>query len=93
MTTTSLNRIIKVDRLLTYDVISCNVHFKMFHHNPNAKYESNRGQFLQILSGKDFYKQTIVVSIKAFSSDDTFLTSFPNIIVDYPLREMQVGNK
>ena len=58
------------------------------------------GQYLQVLSGKDLYKQTIVVS-----SDDgvavqpqaqraqTFPARFPNIFVDYPLGQMQMGDK
>ena len=43
---------------------------------------------LQILSGKDLYNQTIVVS-----SDDIFRVRFPNIFVDYPLGPMRVGDK
>ena len=68
----------------------------MFRYNPNAKYEPNGGQYLQILSGKDLYKQTIIVSVKgndAFSSDDTFPVSFPNIFVNYPLGEMKAGDQ
>ena len=34
----------------------------MFRYNPKANYQPNRGRYLQILSGKDLYKQTIVVS-------------------------------
>ena len=51
----------------------------MFKNNPNVNYQPNRAQYFQILSGKDLYKQTIVVSIKwnnTFSSDDTFPVSF-----------------
>ena len=77
------------------------VHFlelanRMFRSNPNANYQPNGGQYLQILSGKDLYKQMKVISIKGndtFSSDDTFPVSFPNIFVDYPLGEMKIGNK
>ena len=60
----------------------------MFRYNPRAKYEPNGGRYLQILSGKDLYKQTIVISSK-----DTFYTRFPNIFVDYPLGQMKVGDK
>ena len=60
----------------------------MFRHNPNANYQPNGGRYLQILSGKDLYKQTIVVSSK-----DTFPAKFPNIFVEYPLGQMRVGNK
>ena len=60
----------------------------MFRHNPKANYQPNGGRCLQILSGKDFYKQTIVVS-----SDDTFHARFPNIFADYPFGFMRVGDK
>ena len=43
----------------------------MFRYNPAANYQPNGGHYLQILSGKDLYKQTIVVSFK-----DTFLRDF-----------------
>ena len=46
----------------------------MFRYNPKANYQPNGGRYLQILSGKDLYKQTIVVS--AGSQDDTFLRDF-----------------
>ena len=44
--------------------------------------------YLQILSGKDLCKQTIVVSDR-----DTFPARFQNIFVDYPLGQMRVGDK
>ena len=60
----------------------------MFRYNPTANYQPNGGRYLQILSGKDLYEQTIVVS-----SEDTFHAKFPNISVDYPLGQMRVGDK
>ena len=45
----------------------------MFTYNPKANYQPNGGRYLQILSGKDLYKQTIVVSAGAH---DTFLRDF-----------------
>ena len=60
----------------------------MFRYNPKANYQPNGGRYLQILSGKDLYKQTIVVSDR-----DTFPVRFPNIFVDYPLGQMSVGDK
>ena len=60
----------------------------MFRYNPNANYQPNGGWYLQILSGKDLYKQTIVISTR-----DTFSVRFTNIFVDYPLGSMKVGNK
>ena len=66
----------------------------MFRYNPAANYQPNGGQYLQILSGKDLYKQTIVVS--AMENDGvplTFPARFLNIFVDYPLGQMLVGDK
>ena len=60
----------------------------MFRYNPKANYQPNGGQYLQILSGKDLYKQMIVVSTR-----DTFPVSFPNIFIDYLLEQMHVGDK
>ena len=66
----------------------------MFRYNPAANYQPTGGRYLQILSGKDLYKQTIVVS--AMENDGvplTFPARFPNIFVDYPLGQMRVGDK
>ena len=63
----------------------------MFRYNLKANYQPNGGRYLQILSGKDLYKQTIVVS--ASGHDDTFPARFPNIFVDCPLGQMRAGDK
>ena len=60
----------------------------MFQYNPNTNYQPNGGRYLQILSGKDLYKQMIVIS-----KNDTFPAGFLNIFVDYPLGSMKVGDK
>ena len=68
----------------------------MFRYNPAANYQPNGDRYLQVLSGKDLYKQTIVISTRGVakaSSKDTFPTRFPNIFVDYPLGQMHVGDK
>ena len=68
----------------------------MFRYNPAAYYQPNGGCYLQVLSGKDLYKQMIVVSTggAAKASDrDTFPVRFLNIFVDYPLGQMHVGDK
>ena len=69
-------------------VINHYVHFKMFRYNPKANYQPNGGRYLQVVSGKDLYKQTIVVNSKG-----TFPVRFPNIFVDYLLGQMRVGDK
>ena len=48
----------------------------MFRNNPKANHQPNGGRYLQILSGKDLYKQTIVVSVM---ENYTFPARFPNI--------------
>ena len=50
----------------------------MFRYNPKANYQPNGGRYLQILSGKDLYKQTIVVSS---GSHDTFPVRLLNILL------------
>ena len=60
----------------------------MLRYNSKANYQPNGGRYLQILSGKDLYKQTIVVSAR-----DTFPVRFLNIFVDYPLGQMKVGDR
>ena len=60
----------------------------MFRYNSKANYQPNGSHYLQVLSGKDLYKQMIVVS-----KDGTFPVRFLNIFIDYPLGQMHVGDK
>ena len=60
----------------------------MFRYNSKANYQPNEGRYLQVPSGKDLYKQTIVMS-----KDDTFSARFPDIFVHYLLGQMRVGDK
>ena len=60
----------------------------MCSYNPKANYQPNGGRYLQILSGKDLYKQTIVMSA---GTHDTFPARFPNSFVDYPLGKCMLG--
>ena len=62
----------------------------MFRYNPAANYHPNGGRYLQVLSGKDHYKQTIVISTMGH---DTFPSRFPKSFVDYPLGKMRSGDK
>ena len=62
----------------------------MFRYNPAANYQPNGGRYLQILSGKDLYKQTIVVSAM---ENDTLPARFTNIFVDYLLGQTLLGGK
>ena len=56
----------------------------MFRYNPAANYQPNGGCYIQILSGKDLYRETIVVSKDGKISE---------YFVDYPLGQMHVGDK
>ena len=47
----------------------------MFRYNPKANYQPNGGKYLQILSGKGLYKQTIIMSAR---THDTFPARFLN---------------
>ena len=60
----------------------------MFRYNPKTNYQPNGGCYLQILSGKDLYKQTIVMSAM---ENDTFPVRFLDIFVDYPLGKCVLG--
>ena len=60
----------------------------MFRYDQKANYQPNGGHYLQILSGKDLYKQTIVLSIM---ENDTFPARFQNIFVDYPWGKCVLG--
>ena len=62
----------------------------MFSYNPKANYQPNGFRYFQVLSGKDLYKQTIVMSA---GTHDTFPARFRNIFVDYLLGSMKVGDK
>ena len=72
----------------------------MFRYNPAANYQPNGGHYLQVLSGKDLYKQTIVMSDRDGVTErpraqraHTFPARFLNIFVDYSLGQMRVGDK
>ena len=66
----------------------------MFRYNPKANYRPNGGRYLQILSGKDLYKQTTVVNaMENYGVPLIFPARFPNIFVNYPLGQMHVGDK
>ena len=64
----------------------------MFRYNPAANYQPNGDRYLQVLSGKDLYEQTIVVR-SGGSSKDTFPARFPTIFVNCPLGQMCVEDK
>ena len=60
----------------------------MFRYDPKVNYQPNGGRYLQILSGKDLYKQTLVVSAM---ENYTFPVTFLNIFVYYLLGKCMLG--
>ena len=66
----------------------------MSRYNPAANYQPHGGCYLQILSGKDLYKQMIVLSAGTHGTPEAHdPVRFLNIFVDYPLGSMKVGDK
>ena len=68
----------------------------MFRYNSKANYQPNGGRYLQVLSGKNLYEQTVVISAGGAAkanSKDTFPARFWNIFVDYQLGQIRVDDK
>ena len=73
----ALNQISEVNPLLADDVSDHGMHFKMLYHDLKGKYAPNGGQYLQIVSGKDLYDQTIVIYIRENRKSDLILIMTP----------------
>ena len=52
----------------------------MFRYYPAANYQPNGGRYLQILSGKDLYKLTIVVSARTHGTQRGAMPRRPLIL-------------
>ena len=63
----------------------------MFRYNSKANYQPNGGRYFQVLSGKDLYKQTIVVSSKDGAAARPQI--FRAHTFNYLLGQMRVGDK
>ena len=53
---------------------------RIFIYNPDATYKPNQGRYLQLISAKDLYIQSITVL-----EHDSFQVKFPNVFTNYPL--------
>ena len=57
-------------------------------YNPNATYKPNQGRYLQPISAKDLYMQTITVS-----EHDSFQVKCPNVFTNYPLGAVRIEDQ
>ena len=65
---------------------------RIYRYNPNVSYEPNEARYLQLMSAKDLYIQTITVSEHGNYSD-SFQVKFPNVFTNYPLGAVRVEGK
>ena len=61
---------------------------RIYKYNPNATYKPNQGRYLQLITAKDLYIQTISVS-----EHDSFQVKFPNVFTNYPLGAVGVEDQ
>ena len=57
---------------------------RIYKYNPDASYKPNEGIYLQIMSAKDLYTQSITV-VEHDGHNDSFQANFPNVFANYPL--------
>ena len=65
---------------------------RIYRYNSDASYKPNGGIYLQIMSAKDLYIQTITVAENDGHSD-SFQVKFPNVFTNYPLCAVRVENQ
>ena len=62
---------------------------RIYKYNPGASYKPNGGSYLQIMSAKDLYIQSITVA-EHDGHSDSFQVKFPNVFTNYPLGVVRV---
>ena len=65
---------------------------RVYRYNPNVSYEPNGGRYLQLISAKDLYIQSITVA-EHDGHSDSFQVKFPNIFVNYPIGAVRVEDQ
>ena len=65
---------------------------RIYRYNPNVSYEPNEGRYLQLMSAKDLYIQTITV-LEHDNHSDSFQVKFPNVFTNYPLGAVRVEDQ
>ena len=57
---------------------------RIYRYNPDDFYKPNEGRYLQLISAKELYIQSITVS-EHDNHSDSFQVKFPNVFTNYPL--------
>ena len=65
---------------------------RIYKYNSDASYKPNGGRYLQIMSAKDLYIQSITVAENDGHSD-SFQVKFPNVFTKYPLGAVRVEDQ
>ena len=65
---------------------------RIYKYNPNVSYNPNGGRYLQLITSKDLYIQSITVS-EHDGHSDSFQVTFPNIFTKYPLGAVRVEDQ
>ena len=65
---------------------------RIYRYNSDASYKPNGGTYLQIVSAKDLYIQSITVAENDGHSD-SFQVKFPNVFTNYPLGAVRVEDQ
>ena len=61
---------------------------RIYKYNPNNTYKPNQGRYLQLISAKDLYIQSITVS-----EHDSFQVKFPDVFTHYPLGAVRLEDQ
>ena len=65
---------------------------RIYKYNPDASYKPNSGRYLQLITAKDLYVQSITVS-EHDGHSDSFQVKFPNVFTHYPLGAVRVEDQ
>ena len=65
---------------------------RIYRYNPNVFYKPNDGRYLQQMSVKALYIQTITVS-EHDNHSDSFQVKFPNVFTNYPFGAVRVEDQ
>ena len=66
---------------------------RIYKYNSSASYKPNGGRYLQLITAKDLYIQTITVSEHDGGHSDCFQVKFPNVFTNYPLGAVRVEDQ
>ena len=69
---------------------------RIYKYNPDASYKPNGGTYLQLITAKDLYIQTITVAENDGHQPtviDSFQVKFPNVFTNYPLSAVRVEDQ